>query len=161
MIRFNSFLDITEHENYLFFDFNTSDWVKLKKIYLSCICTENLTVQVITLCPSPLQYRHRLFCIQWVFSVTDSDSQRWGWAVKRFIEFLPVAETVTHWVIAKNDVKMLKNELSDYANWGVVMWEWELLCVICKATQWQLLIICKVCVNSLRFKPVIFTVIRS
>ena len=77
VIRFNSSLSTTECENYLFFDFNTSDWVESKEIYLSCICTKGLAVQVMTLCSSSLQYRHRLFCIQWVFSATDSDSQRW------------------------------------------------------------------------------------
>ena len=76
VIRFNSSLSMTECENYLFFDFNTSGWVELKKICLSCICIRGLTVQIMTLCPSSLQYRHRLFCIQWVFSVTDSGSQR-------------------------------------------------------------------------------------
>ena len=131
MIRFNSSSDTTEHEDYSFFDFNTSGWVESKKVCLSCICTRDLTVQVMTLCPSPLQYRHRLFCIQCVFSATDSDSQGWGWAVERFIEFSPVAETVTHWVTAKSDIEMLKNELSDYADWGIVMWEQELLHVTC------------------------------
>ena len=75
MIRFNSFSDMTKCENYLFFDFNTSGWVELKKVCLSCICIRDLAVQVIALCPLSLQYRHRLFCIQWVFSATDSDSQ--------------------------------------------------------------------------------------
>ena len=159
--RFNSSSGITECENYLFFDFNTSGWVKLKKVCLSCICTESLAVQVMTLCPSPLQYRHRLFCIQWVFSATDSDSQRWGWAVKRFIGSSLVAETVTHWVTAKSDIEVLKNKLSDCADWGVVMQRQESLCVTCWAAQWQLSIICKVYINSLRFKPVVFTVMRS
>ena len=161
VIRFNSFSDMTECENYSFFDFNTSGWVELKKVCLSCICTENLAVQTMTLCSSPLQYRHRLFCIQRVFSATDSDLWGWGWAVKRFIEFSSVAETVTHWVTAKGDIEVLKNELSDHADWGVMIWEQELLCVICWAAQWQLSIICKIYVNSLRFKPVMFTVIRS
>ena len=131
IIRFNSFSDITERRDYSFFDFNTSGWVKLKKICLSCICTEDLAVQIMTLCSSSLQYRHRLFCIQQVFSATDSDSQRWDWAVKRFIESSLIAETVTHWVIAKNDIKVLKNKLSDCADWGVVMQRQELLHVIC------------------------------
>ena len=131
VIRSNSFSDVTECRDYLFFDFNTSDWIELKKVYLSCICTESLAVQIMTLCSSSLQYRHRLFCIQWVFSATDSGSQRQGWAVKRFIESLPVAETVTHWVTAKGDIEVLKNELSDCADWGVVMWGWDLLYVIC------------------------------
>ena len=76
VIRFNSSLSVTECRDYSFFDFNTSDWVKLKKICLSCICIRGLTVQTMTLCSSSLQYRHRLFCIQQIFSVTDSDSQR-------------------------------------------------------------------------------------
>ena len=161
VIWFNSSLSVTERENYSFFDFNTSGWVKLKEFYLSCICTKSLTVQVMTLCPSSLQYRHRLFCIQQVFSATDSDSQRWDWAVERFIESSLIAETVTCWVTAKSDVEVLKNELSDHADWGVVMQRQELLCVIRWAAQWQLSIVCKIRVNSLRFKTVIFTVIRS
>ena len=74
VIRFNSSLSVTECRDYLFFDFNTSDWVKLKKICLSCICIRDLIVQVMTLYSSSLQYRHRLFCIQWVFSATDNGS---------------------------------------------------------------------------------------
>ena len=93
--RFNSFLSTTECENYSFFGFNTSGWVKLKKVCLSCICTGGLAVQAMALCPSSLQYRHRLFCIQRVFLVTDSGSWGRGWAVKRFIGSSPVAETVT------------------------------------------------------------------
>ena len=76
VIRFNSSLSVTECRDYSFFDFNISDWVKSKKICLSCICTESLTVQTMTLCSLSLQYRHRLFCIQQFFSATDSDSQR-------------------------------------------------------------------------------------
>ena len=116
MIRFNSSLSVTKCESYSFFDFNISDWVELKKVCLSCICTENLTVQIMTLCSSSLQYRHRLFCIQQIFSATDSDLWEWDWAVKRFIESSPVAETVTHWVTAKNDIEILKNELFDCAD---------------------------------------------
>ena len=127
VIRFNSSLSVTKREDYSFFDFNTSGWVELKKVCLSCICTEGLAVQVMTLCPSSLQYRHRLFCIQRVFSATDNSSQRWDWAVKRFIESSLIVETMTHWVITKSDVEVLKNELSDCAGWGVVMWEQGLL----------------------------------
>ena len=161
MIRFNSFSDVTECENYLFFDFNTSDWVELKKVCLSCICIRNLVVQIIALCPLSLQYRHRFFCIQWVFSATDSGLQGQDWAVKRFIKFSSVLEIMTHWVTTKGDVEILKNKLSDCADWDVVMWGQGLLCVICWAAQWQLSIVCKVRVNSLRFKPVMFTVMRS
>ena len=161
VIRFNSSLSVTECRDYSFFGFNNSGWVKLKEICLSCICTEGLTVQAMALCPSPLQYRHRFFCIQWVFSATDSGSQGQGWAVKRFIGSSPVVETVTHWVTTKGDVEVLKNELSSCAGWGVVMQRWGLLRVICWAARWQLSIVCKVCVNSPRFKPVVFTVMRS
>ena len=161
MTRFNSSLSMTERRNYSFFSFNTSGWVESKKVCLSCICTEDLAVQAMTLCPSPLQYRHRLFCIQRVFSATDSDSQRQDWAVKRFIESSPVVETMTHWVTTKSDIEELKDELSDCADWGVIMLKWGLLRVTCWAAQWQLSIICKIHVNSLRFKPVMFTVMRS
>ena len=161
MTRFNSSLSATECRDYSFFGFNTSGWVESKKVYLSCICTGDLTVQVMALCPSPLQYRHRLFCIQRVFSATDSGSQGWGWAVKRFIESSPVVETVTHWVTTKGDIEVLKDELPDCADWDVMMQGWELLHVICWAARWQLSIVCKVHVNSLRFKPVVFTVMRS
>ena len=152
---------MTEHEDYLFFDFNTSDWVESKKVCLSCICTEGLAVQAMALCPSPLQYRHRLFCIQRVFSATDSGPQGWGWAVKRSIGSSPVVETVARWVITKGDVEVLKNELSGRAGWGIVMWERGLLHVTCWAAQWRLSIVCKIRVNPPRFKPVVFTVIRS
>ena len=161
MTRFNSSLSVTERENYSFFGFNTSGWVKLKKVCLSCICTEDLAVQAMTLCPSPLQYRHRLFCIQQVFSATASGSQGQGWAVKRFIGSSLVVGTVARWVATKSDVEVLKDELSGHADWGVVMQRWGLLCVTCWAAQWQLSIVCKVRVNSLRFKPVMFTVMRS
>ena len=159
--RFNSSLSMTEREDYSFFGFNTSGWVESKEVCLSCICTEGLAVQAMTLCPSPLQYRHRLFCIWQVFSATDSDSQRQGWAVKRFIRSSLVVETVTHWVATKGDVEVLKDELSGHADWGVVMQERELLHVTCWAAQWQLSIVCKVRVNSLRFRSVMFTVMRS
>ena len=119
--RFNSSLSMTECRDYSFFDFNTSGWVKSKEICLSYICTEGLAVQAMALCPSPLQYRHRLFCIQRVFSATDSDSQGWDWAVKRFIGSSSVVGTVTCWVITKGDVEVLKDELSGCAGWGVVM----------------------------------------
>ena len=161
VIRFNSFSGVTECENYLFFGFNTSDWVESKEVCLSCICTEGLAVQALTLCPSPLQYRHRLFCIQWVFSATDSGSQRQDWAVKRFIGSSPVVETVTRWVTTKGDVEVLKNKLSGRAGWGVVMQRRGLLCITCWAARWWLSIVCKVRVNSPRFKPVMFTVMRS
>ena len=52
------------------------------------------------------------------------------WAVKRFIEFLSVAETVTHWVITKSDIDVLKDKSYNYTDWGIIMWEWELLYVI-------------------------------
>ena len=161
MTRFNSSLSVTERRDYLFFDFNTSGWVKLKEICLSCICTEGLAVQVMALCPSSLQYRHRLFCIQRVFSATDSGSQGWDWAVKRSIGSSPVVGTVAHWVATKSNVEVLKDELSDCADWGVVMQRQGLLRVTCWAARWQLSIVYKVRVNSLRFKPVVFTVMRS
>ena len=63
VIRFNSSSDISESENYSFFNFNISDWIELKKVYLSCICIWDLIVQTITLCSLSLQYKHRLFCI--------------------------------------------------------------------------------------------------
>ena len=159
--RFNSSSGVTECRDYSFFDFNTSDWVELKEVCLSCICTEGLAVQVITLCPSSLQYRHRLFCIWQVFSATDSDSQGQGWAVKRFIGSSPVVETVAHWVATKGDIEVLKDELPDCAGWGIVMRGQGLLRVTCWAARWQLSIVCKVRVNSPRFKPVVFTVMRS
>ena len=75
VIRSNSSLNITECRYYLFFNFNISDWIELKKICLSCIYTESLTVQIMILYSLTLQYKYRLFYIQWVFSVTDNDSQ--------------------------------------------------------------------------------------
>ena len=113
--RFNSSLSATERRDYSFFGFNTSGWVKPKEVCLSSICTRGLAVQAMALCPSSLQYRHRLFCIQRVFSATDSGSQGQGWAVERSIESSLIAGTVAHWVAAKGDVEVLKNELSDCA----------------------------------------------
>lgn len=82
----------------------------LKEICLGCICIEEFEVQIMTLCSWSLQYRHRLYCIQWNFLATDNDSQRWDWATERFIEFSSVTETETHWVIVKDDAEMIITE---------------------------------------------------
>ena len=119
--RFNSSSGVTECENYSFFGFNTSGWVEPKKVCLSCICTGSLAVQVMALCPSSLQYRHRLFCIQRVFSATDSGSRGQGWAVKRSIGSSLIVETMAHWVATKSDVEVLKDEFPSCAGWGIVM----------------------------------------
>ena len=97
MTSSNWSLSVTEHEDYLFFDFfKLSGWMISKKVCLSCICTEGFAVQIMALCPSPLQYRHRLCCIQRVFSATDSGSRRQGWATERFIGSSLVVRTETY-----------------------------------------------------------------
>ena len=167
---------MTEHRDYLFFDFSKpSDWMVSKKVCLSCIYTEGFAVQIMTLCSSPLQYRYRLCCIQWVFSATDSDSQRQGWATERFIESSPVAETETRWVIVRDVAEVVIAEPHVHITWGVtgdvlvvkarfcrvITWARVLLWVTCWTAQWQLSMICRVQVKPPRFRVVVFTVIKS
>ena len=176
MISSNWSLSVTEHRDYLFFDFSKlSGWMISKKVCLSCICTGGFAVQIIALCSSPLQYRHRLCCIQWVFSATDSGSQRWDWATERFIGSSSVAETETHWVIVRGVAEVVIAEPHVHVTWGVtgdvlvvkaqfcrvITWVWVLLQVTCWTAQWQLSMICRVWVKSSRFRVVVFTVIKS
>ena len=146
-----------------------------KKVCLSCICTEGFAVQVMTLCSSPLQYRHRLCCIRWVFSATDSGSRRQGWATERSIESSPVAETETRWVIVRGVAEVVIAEPHVHVTWGVtgdvlvvkarfcevITRARVLLWVTCWTAQWQLSMICRVQVKPPRFRVVVFTVIKS
>ena len=146
-----------------------------KKVCLSCICTGGFAVQVMALCSSPLQYRHRLCCIQWVFSATDSDSRRQGWATERSIGSSPVVRTETCWVIVRGVAEVVIAEPHVRVTWGVtggvlvvkarfcrvITWAQVLLWVTCWTAQWQLSMICRVQVKSPRFRVVMFTVIKS
>ena len=146
-----------------------------KKVCLSCICTGGFAVQVMALCPSPLQYRHRLCCIQWVFSATDSDPWRQGWATERFIGSSPVARTEACWVIVRGVAEVVIAEPHVHVTWGVtgdvlvvkarfcgvITQARVLLWVTCWTAQWQLSMICRVWVKSPRFRVVMFTVIKS
>ena len=146
-----------------------------KKVCLSCICTEGFAVQVMALCSSPLQYRHRLCCIQRVFSATDSGSWRQDWATERFIRFLPVARTEAHWVIVRGVAEVVIAEPHVHITWGVtgdvlvvkaqfcgvITRVRVLLWVTCWTAQWQLSMICRVWVKPSRFRVVMFTVIKS
>ena len=176
MISFNWSLNVTVCRDYSFFDsFKPSGWMVSKKVCLSCICTEGFAVQVMALCPSSLQYRHRLCCIQRVFSATDSGSQRQGWATERFIESSPVAGTEAHWVIVRGVAEVVIAEPHVRVTWGVtgdvlvvkaqfcgvITWAWVLLQVTCWTAQWQLSMICRVWVKPSRFRVVMFTVIKS
>ena len=71
------------------------------------------------LCPSPLQYRHRLCCIRRVFSATDSGPWRQGWATERFIGSSPVVRTETHWVIVRGVAEIVIAEPHVHVTWGV------------------------------------------
>ena len=146
-----------------------------KKVCLSCICTGGFAVQVMTLCSSPLQYRHRLCCIQRVFSATDSDSWRQGWATERFIESSPVVRTEARWVIIRGVAEVVIAGPHVRVTWGVtgdvlvvktrfcrvITRAWVLLWVTCWTAQWQLSMICRVQVKPPRFRVVVFTVIKS
>ena len=176
MTSSNWFLSVTEHRDYLFFDsFKPSGWMISKEVCLSCICTGGFAVQIIALCPSFLQYRHRLCCIWWVFSATDSGSWRQGWATERFIGFSPVAETEACWVIVRGVAEVVIAEPHVRVTWGVtgdvlvvkarfcrvITQAWVLLWVTCWTAQWQLSMICRVQVKPPRFRVVMFTVIKS
>ena len=146
-----------------------------KKVCLSCICTGGFAVQVMALCPSSLQYRHRLCCIRRVFSATDSGSWRQDWATERFIRFLPVARTEAHWVIVRGVAEVVIAEPHVCVTWGVTgsvlvvkarfcrvtTWARVLLWVTYWTAQWQLSMICRVWVKPPRFRVVVFTVIKS
>ena len=146
-----------------------------KKVCLSCICTEGFAVQVIALCSSSLQYRHRLCCIQRVFSATDSDLQRQGWATERFIGSSPVVRIEARWVIIRDVAEVVLTEPHVRVTWGVTgdilvvkaqfcrvtTWAQVLLQVTCWTAQWQLSMICRVWVKPSRFRVVVFTVIKS
>ena len=146
-----------------------------KKVCLSCICTGGFAVQIMALCSSPLQYRHRLCCIRRVFSATDSGSWRQDWATERSIESSSVARTETHWVIVRGVAEVVIAELHVHITWGVtgdvlvvkaqfcevITWAQVLLWVTCWTAQWQLSMICRVWVKSPRFRVVMFTVIKS
>ena len=128
-----------------------------------------------TLCPSPLQYRHRLCCIQWVFSATDSDPWRQGWATERFIESSSVVRTEACWVIIRDVAEVVIAEPHVHVTWGVtgdvlvvkarfcgvITQARVLLWVTCWTAQWQLSMIYRVRVKSPRFRVVMFTVIKS
>ena len=176
MTSSNWSLGATVCRDYLFFDSSKpSGWMVSKEVCLSCICTEGFAVQVMTLCPSPLQYRHRLCCIRRVFSATDSGSWRWGWATERFIESSPVARKEARWVIVRDVAEVVIARPHVRVTWGVtgdvlvvkarfcevITWVWVLLQVTCWTAQWQLSIVCKVRVKSSRFRVVVFTVIKS
>ena len=146
-----------------------------KKVCLSCICTGGFAVQIMALCPSPLQYRHRLCCIQWVFSATDSDPQRQGWATERSIGSSLVAETEACWVIVRGVAEIVIAEPHVRVTWGVtgdvlvvkaqfcgvITRARVLLQVTCWTAQWQLSMVCRVRVKPPRFRVVVFTVIKS
>ena len=176
MTSSNWSLSMTEHRDYLFFDFfKPSGWIVLKKVCLSCICTGGFAVQVMALCSSPPQYRHRLCCIWQVFSATDSDPWRWDWATERSIGSSLVAETEACWVIVRGVAEVVIAEPHVCVTWGVtggvlvvkaqfcgvITWAWVLLQVTCWTAQWQLSMICRVWVKPPRFRVVVFTVIKS
>ena len=176
MTSSNWSLSVTEHENYSFFDsFKPLGWMVLKEVCLSCICTGGFAVQVIALCPSPLQYRHRLCCIRRVFSATDSGPWRQGWATERSIGSSPVAETEAHWVIVRGVAEVVIAGPHVHVTWGVTgdvlvvkarfcgvtTRAWVLLWVTCWTAQWRLSMVCRVQVKPPRFRVVVFTVIKS
>ena len=155
---------MTEHEDYSFFgSFNASSHCWLKEICWSCSCTGGLTEQIIALCPSLSQYRHRFCCIRRLLSARDSDL--WGqyWTAERSMKSLstvtPVmcAETAACVVTVKGEEEVLKVTPHGHViegvmiglikahdckvmthAWGLSYW----------AAQWQLLMFCSVCCHG-------------
>ena len=146
-----------------------------KEVCLSCICTGGFAVQVMALCSSPLQYRHRLCCIRRVFSATDSGPWRRGWATERSIGSSPVAGTEARWVIVRGVAEVVIAEPHVRVTWGVtggvlvvkarfcrvITWARVLLWVTCWTAQWRLSMVCRVRVKPPRFRVVVSTVIKS
>ena len=171
MISSNWSLSVTEHRDYLFFGFFTASsccWPK--EVYWSCSCTGGLTEQIMALCLSLSQYRHRFCCIQRLLSARDSGLWGQDWTAERFIESLltvtPVmcAETAACVVTVKREEEVLKVASHGHVTEGVIV---DLMkahnCEVitrarglsCWAAQWQLSMFCSVCVKV--FKLILVT----
>ena len=128
MISSNWSLSMTEHRDYLFFGFFTASsccWPK--EVCWSCSCTRGLTEQIIALCPSLSQYRHRFCCIWQLLSARDSDLQGRDWTAERFMRSLltvtPVmcAETAACVMAVKREKEVLKVALHGRVTEGVMI----------------------------------------